>query len=300
MNYLKFDLNNLIKVERLKKEKYSKDNYIEPRTLNYYAIYFIVSGKLKIQRNEETLILSKGDFHIFSKGEALELFPCGECKFYQLEFDSENLEELTLEEKEYSHMIFRKKMKLYEKPFEQVDVFQNLDVCLGKHYAISDEENFNKIKDFMETHYQTYDARSLPNRLIISGELQEILFQLETVSMKKKEFKTYILVKGIFEYVDENYNLEFGRKEIESKFFINFDYVNRLFGGVTGCSIMRYRNLYRINKAKEIMKTTDMNMVDIAKKIGFTSGYYFSRIFKKYEGISPATYKKKLIKEINK
>lgn len=50
--------------------------------------------------------------------------------------------------------------------------------------------------------------------------------------------------------------------------------------------------LLRINRAKELLLSTDMNLKDIADAIGYYDVSYFSRLFKEREGISPGTYRK--------
>ena len=68
-----------------------------------------------------------------------------------------------------------------------------------------------------------------------------------------------------------------------------------------GCSIFKYRNIVRINNAKIKMLTSNSTIGEIADETGYESISYFSRIFKKYEGISPSEYQRRMleIKEIN-
>ena len=63
-----------------------------------------------------------------------------------------------------------------------------------------------------------------------------------------------------------------------------------------GCSIIKYRNRVRINEAKFRIAATDMNMSEIADFVGFGNVYYFSRIFKKIEGVAPSDYAESIFK----
>lgn len=53
----------------------------------------------------------------------------------------------------------------------------------------------------------------------------------------------------------------------------------------------RYRNACRINVAKELLMKTDLPLRAIAERAGFTDQFYFSKIFKKTTGKSPAQFR---------
>lgn len=46
----------------------------------------------------------------------------------------------------------------------------------------------------------------------------------------------------------------------------------------------------KINEAKKMMADGSMKIYEISDKLGFESSFYFSKVFKKYEGISPKEY----------
>jgi AraC family transcriptional regulator of arabinose operon len=52
-----------------------------------------------------------------------------------------------------------------------------------------------------------------------------------------------------------------------------------------------YFNRLKIQKACELLKTTDQPVGEIGESLGFTDPYYFSRLFKKTMGLSPRTYR---------
>lgn len=73
---------------------------------------------------------------------------------------------------------------------------------------------------------------------------------------------------------------------------MNFDYLNRIFHRINGKSIFQYLTFVRINRAKELLATTDMKLWEIAEETGFSDQFYFSRQFKKHTGMSPTFYAK--------
>jgi transcriptional regulator GlxA family with amidase domain len=64
-----------------------------------------------------------------------------------------------------------------------------------------------------------------------------------------------------------------------------------LFKRYYGTSPMAYFVELRMQRAKELLETTDMPIKEVAWKLGFDDPLYFSRIFKKVCGISPSSYR---------
>ena len=50
----------------------------------------------------------------------------------------------------------------------------------------------------------------------------------------------------------------------------------------------------RVNAAKELMASTDLKIYEISDKLGFESAFYFSKVFKKVEGVTPRAYIQRL------
>jgi len=73
-------------------------------------------------------------------------------------------------------------------------------------------------------------------------------------------------------------------------------YLSKKFRTISGEPLASYISKYRINKAKELMSTTNHNHNAIAAMVGFGHSRTFYRVFRKYEGITPTEYKKNLRK----
>lgn len=64
------------------------------------------------------------------------------------------------------------------------------------------------------------------------------------------------------------------------------------FKEITGVSPLEYITNIRIVEAKYLLRDTSYNITEIAGIVGYDNPLYFSRVFKKYTGISPSEYKK--------
>ncbi|MDF2922934.1 MAG: two-component system response regulator [Paenibacillaceae bacterium] len=73
-------------------------------------------------------------------------------------------------------------------------------------------------------------------------------------------------------------------------------YFSHLYKKETGESIVECITRLRLERAKDLLKTTDMKVYEIVEKIGFSDSNYFSRQFKRYEGMTPLDYRQRFEK----
>lgn len=88
-------------------------------------------------------------------------------------------------------------------------------------------------------------------------------------------------------YIKENYQKELNVKQISAVAGVGERYMRKLFSTHLNMTAIDYLNCIRINRAVELLKTTDMYVKEIAFACGFQSAHYFNRIFKKYIGVTP-------------
>lgn len=70
------------------------------------------------------------------------------------------------------------------------------------------------------------------------------------------------------------------------------NYFSYLFKKELGISFVEYLNQVRVEAAKKLLDTTDEKTYEISEKVGYSDYKYFSSVFKKITGVSPAQYKK--------
>jgi AraC family transcriptional regulator, arabinose operon regulatory protein len=64
-----------------------------------------------------------------------------------------------------------------------------------------------------------------------------------------------------------------------------------LFRRATGTSVLRYQTRLRMSRARELLDTTDRPIAEIARTLGYTDPFYFSRQFTRIHGVSPTAYR---------
>lgn len=129
----------------------------------------------------------------------------------------------------------------------------------------------------------------------LSAQLSNLLVLLMKDSWNPGE-NTEVGKRGqvgeIRSFIDENYNTPITLDSLSTRFYINKTYLAEIFKEQYGVGINEYLIEKRVTKAKEMLRFTEMTMDEIAEAIGVNGAPYFSRMFKKTEGISPKEWRK--------
>ena len=112
-----------------------------------------------------------------------------------------------------------------------------------------------------------------------------------------KKFKETIVqkygknIRNTIKYINENYMNELLLEDMCMYALISRTYFCIAFKEITGMTFSKYVVTARIEKAKEILRDTDLQIGAICHKVGFNEVSHFCRTFKKVEGISAKTYR---------
>ncbi len=96
----------------------------------------------------------------------------------------------------------------------------------------------------------------------------------------------------IVDYVADHLGQPLSIPEIAEVLHLNPQYMMRLFKKEMGCSILQYITSRRISLAVRYLEETAIPVSDVSMLCGFDNDSYFSRIFKRFTGETPASYRK--------
>jgi two-component system, response regulator YesN len=123
-------------------------------------------------------------------------------------------------------------------------------------------------------------------------EMSAILQVVCSYVESRKKSHNIGLKETVEAYVASNYaDLNLSITWLADRLNMNASYLSRFYKEQSGESLVDCINRKRIAEAKLFLKETDLNMNDIAEKVGFSSNISFIRSFKRYEGITPGKYK---------
>ena len=110
------------------------------------------------------------------------------------------------------------------------------------------------------------------------------------VSCKASE-KSMSVVETAKEYIQNNYSKDISLDDVSRTVNISPYYFSKIFKEETGEGFVEYLTGIRIEKAKELLNTTEYSIKEICSMVGYADPNYFSRSFKKNVGVTPTEYK---------
>ncbi len=99
---------------------------------------------------------------------------------------------------------------------------------------------------------------------------------------------------AVIEYIHTHLYESISVSELAMECSMSSSYFIHRFKNYTGTSPHSYQTQLRLERAKELMGSTTMNISEIAQAVGYDSPLYFSRLFHRYSGLSPSQYRSNL------
>jgi two-component system response regulator YesN len=145
--------------------------------------------------------------------------------------------------------------------------------------------NFSSRSEYLST---VIEIGSLS--LLKEWYLNKIELATKSVATKKEDKLSNIVSKAKT-YIDENYEKELTLDSVARKIAISPYYLSKLFKDEIGENFIEYLTRLRIERAKKLLEENQLSIKEICMSVGYSDPNYFSRIFKKVEGVTPTEYR---------
>jgi len=123
--------------------------------------------------------------------------------------------------------------------------------------------------------------------LLTSEVMEEINHVISSNKFTKKSNENLI---NAISYIKKNYRTDVSLDAVSKQVFVSSYYLSHLFRDELNMTFSDYVNKVRMDAAINLMKETKMTIQEISEQCGFSDSGYFTRIFKKYHGITPKKY----------
>ncbi len=130
---------------------------------------------------------------------------------------------------------------------------------------------------------------SLSERLAAMADTEQTVADDDNASANN------FIVKQAIAYMEQHYREKLQLTDVAEKVYVSHWHLSKLLNS-TGKSFSDVLNEIRIENAKELMEDSSLHIADISDRVGFADTAHFSRVFKKYTGMSANEYRNKFLK----
>lgn len=167
---------------------------------------------------------------------------------------------------------------------------------------LKSDNSYEKMNKFVkENNLDLTSTESLFSQLpMVSSDKIESIINVTEILVKYIIFENLLTpmnnktVNDVLAFINQNIDKPLDVKSISKKTGVSTSVIYRNFQRYLGCTISKYINNQRIEKAVTLLTTTDLSIKEISTKVGYLDSAYFSRVFKKLKGYSPLYYKRNL------
>jgi AraC-like DNA-binding protein len=299
---ISFDLLSLPKVLLIGRRLCGINWEYAPCVIKNYELVFIYEGEVIFTIDDVINYLTEGVCILLKPGQifSARLNPAGTCKYYIIHF---NLPcKVVNTSRDAARMEIRQMISLRDYK-EMSDVFElpQLDfkrIYLSPRLVLGENKEliFSRIEEALDDLNQL----TISSQPLISCYLCQILIILSRITIENMDDGMNFhrngqmprAVKEAVFYIHDNYMKPFSLNDLCAVTKVSVQYLIRAFKNSLHKTPIQYINLFRISRAKDLLKYTSLSIKEISYAVGFETPYYFCRIFKKVTDMTPTVYRK--------
>ena len=245
---------------------------------NEWEILRVLDGSLGISLDDEQYSMSKGDV-LLIRGGVLHGGEPENCIYECLVFDL--------------YGIFRKldMVKQYLRPFYR-------QTCLPRSfYPAGENTEAHRILEELLGVFSS--GNGCPELETVAGLSRLFAWirnngQYEALPSQEGNASPTDRIKPVLEYIETHYSAAVSLEDLAAVAGMNPKYFCRVFRSLTHHSPVDYLNFYRIEQAAYLLDSTDLSVTEVGNRCGFWESSYFAKVFRKYKGTTPASYRRNL------
>lgn len=240
-----------------------------PNKRTYYVLHIITNGKGKLEKNGEVFHLTTGD--------AFLLCPEEEAWYEADKKEPWAYAWIGL----YGYKV--KKVMQYAGFSKEKSIRSLKCTALLKSY----------VDEILEVHRLTTEESMRRNGYLnlFLATLIEDNEKFNTKTMPEHTYPGTVYVEHAMEYIKHHYREKIKINELAEYIGINRSYLTNMFKKTIGCSPQEYLVKFRMEKAKNLLKNTDMPINAVAEAVGYPDQLAFSKMFRIYTNISPKAFR---------
>lgn len=164
-------------------------------------------------------------------------------------------------------------------------------ICLSDHVTLTESEAARMLALFTKCQTLGMSGKYL-DRLMIDAHFDELLISAcEAACRGGTQRPTSLSLDRMTGYIVEHFNEKVTPDSLSKVFGLSKEHICNLFKSGLGMTVSEYVNMVKLDRALELLSNSSMNISQIAEYLGYSSVYYFSKVFKSRFGVSPSRCK---------
>ncbi len=174
--------------------------------------------------------------------------------------------------------------------FADANYFRYLNVRFWSMLAaLAKWKSFTKFEITAEMGLKLEEINAMEDSAMMAQFFKSVLMKLLIVT--EPENRTGIVTAALT-IIEEEYTSDLSLNRLADRLHTNKSYLCRIFKEQVGENVMTYIENKRIERAKYLLRNSQMRLWEISDALGYASQQYFSYVFKKYTGQSPTDFRK--------
>jgi AraC-like DNA-binding protein len=241
---------------------------------------FVEDGEMEITINSDKLHVKKGQFILINSGDLHQVTSTGPSVHHAIVFHPQILNF------DYPDISQSSIINPISKGFLRFPSTAEIDANL-MNFLTDKIKNIIAINE-LESELSALRIKIVLLEIILALYEKQLFGELQT-SVKEKQEN----IKKVITFIQDNYNSKILLEELASLLRMNKNYFSKYFHEAIGKTPITYINEYRCERAADLLKSSDLKVLDISFMVGFENFSYFIRKFKEHKRYSPAQYRKK-------
>ncbi len=276
------DTNCPIRTVMFGKVHKEKGRWHTGRTSEHHILLYFTVGHMKMQVGGKLISLQQEDILLIPSGSRYVPLEAENLSYYFFHFSAPKglpgTGELkmkvntTLPEGQYAYH--------YVEDIDPVIEIPELVHCAGN---LSVRNLFERVA--------ALNVRTEPShKLMMDCLVRELLILISASYLRKASVHENL--RDILHYIDTHYPQNITLSSLAAQFDYSESYIARLFREQLGTSVSHYVNRLRIAAACDLLLSTSRGIGEIAEQVGYSTPYYFSRVFRSFCGCPPGTFRR--------
>ena len=249
----------------------------------YIEILYSLKSDADVYINSKLIKFKTGDLVVVNSGEN-----------HALTFERADAHYVVI--KVLPEILYSNDKSIFELKYMMPFIIQDSN---NKRYFSSEEIGGRYIRDIMTDIMNEWSAENYGYEIAIRSNILKIFLwilrywqasNLDSLDKFDYSDENLRIIQSAIEFISQNYS-DITALDVAEHCNLSYSYFSRTFKKIMRMSFSQYLNQYRLNKAEQLLCTTDKTIFQIASEVGFSTSSYFIQLFKENKKFSPKKYR---------